>query len=151
MDLLTTYLTIRREGGDREGEGSTLTNLALLADRLGNGRGTALLSGHCPSHARLATGGENGPPSTIWEVWRMIWGRRRSPTLLRAGPVHPARDWRPGREGRTLTNLGMLAFRLGQTEEARRYYQQALALFQEIGAVVLSLPWPAISHYSPER
>ncbi len=38
-------------------------------------------------------------------------------------------------EGRILNNLGYLARSLGQKEQARGYYEQALTIFQEIGAV----------------
>ena len=38
-------------------------------------------------------------------------------------------------EGATLNNLGMLADSLGQKEDARRYYEQALSIFRAIGAV----------------
>jgi tetratricopeptide (TPR) repeat protein len=40
-----------------------------------------------------------------------------------------------GGEGTTLNNLGYLADGLGQKEQARDYYERALAIFQEIGAV----------------
>ena len=39
------------------------------------------------------------------------------------------------RGGTTLNNLGELADDLGEQEQARSYYEQALAIFQEIGAV----------------
>lgn len=38
-------------------------------------------------------------------------------------------------EGTTLNNLGYLARSMGQPEQARDYYTQALAISQEIGAV----------------
>ncbi|HEV7129074.1 MAG TPA: AAA family ATPase [Ktedonobacterales bacterium] len=38
-------------------------------------------------------------------------------------------------EGTTLNNLGALANNLGRTEEAARYYEQALVIHEEIGAV----------------
>jgi tetratricopeptide (TPR) repeat protein len=38
-------------------------------------------------------------------------------------------------EGTTFNNLGYLAESLGQADAARRYYELALAIFQEIGAV----------------
>jgi hypothetical protein len=38
-------------------------------------------------------------------------------------------------EGTTLNNLGSLADALGRPEEAARYYEQALAILEEIGAV----------------
>jgi tetratricopeptide (TPR) repeat protein len=46
-----------------------------------------------------------------------------------------ALDRRRHAEGTTLNNLGKLANSLGQPEQARRYYEQALAIFQEIGVV----------------
>jgi hypothetical protein len=39
-------------------------------------------------------------------------------------------------EGRILNNLGALADNLGQKKQARDYYEQALAIYQDIGDVV---------------
>jgi len=55
---------------------------------------------------------------------------------LRAWHLAACRDLGDrAREGTTLNNLGYLADRLGQSEQARDYYEQALAIRREVGAV----------------
>ncbi|HEY7340867.1 MAG TPA: tetratricopeptide repeat protein [Ktedonobacterales bacterium] len=54
--------------------------------------------------------------------------RLRSWQLVACRVVGDRRD-----EGRILNNLGTLARRLGQPDEARRYYEQALAIRREVG------------------
>jgi len=67
--------------------------------------------------------------------------RRPRPAAVREPRLPEPRDergqHRPDHrgEGRILNNLGYLAKYLGQPEQARHYYEQALAILQEIGEV----------------
>ncbi len=133
--LSQMQLAARRKAGDRGGEGVTLNNLGLLADRLGQ-----------PEEARhyyeqalavLREVGDRGGEGTTLNNLGSLADHLGQPEEARRYSEQALTVLRKvgdrGGEGVTLNNLGLLADRLGQPEEARRYYEQALAIWREVG------------------
>jgi tetratricopeptide (TPR) repeat protein len=136
LDLLNVQLTARQAVGDRRGEGTTLSNLGLLADNLG--RREEAQQYYTQALAILReVGDRRGEGATLNNLGSLAnsLGRQEEARAYFEQALAIRREVgdREG-EGTTLHNMGALAESLGHSQEARAYYEQALAIYSAIGA-----------------
>ena len=121
-DYYEQALPIAREIGDREGEGVTLNNLGMLADRLGKTEeAQRYYEQALPIQREI--GDREGEGLTLNNLGMLADSLGNKEEAQRyyeqALPIRREIGDREG-EGVTLNNLGMLADSLGKTEQARR-------------------------------
>ena len=128
-------LGIRREVGDRSGEGTTLNNLGGVHSALGQ-KGKALEYYEQALGIRREVGDRSGEGTTLNNLGRVYDALGQKGKALEyyeqaLGIVREVGD-RSG-EGTTLNNLGGVYDALGQKAKALEYYEQALGIVREVG------------------
>ena len=128
-------LVIRREIGDRRGEGRTLNNIGVMYQSLG--QYPQALEFHQQALAiRKQLGDRAGEGGTLSDIGVVYHRLGQYPKALefhqQALIIRKEVGDRP-REGTTLNNIGKVYERLGQYPKALESYQQALAIRKAVG------------------
>ncbi len=128
-------LGIRREVGDRSGEGTTLNNLGGVYDDLGQ-KARALEYYEQALGIRREVGDRSGEGTTLNNLGRVYDDLGQKARALeyyeQALGIRREVGDRSG-EGTTLNNLGRVYNALGQKAKALEYYEQALGILREVG------------------
>jgi CHAT domain-containing protein/Tfp pilus assembly protein PilF len=128
-------LAIRKQVGDRAGEGTTLNNIGLVYESLGQYL-KALEFFQQALAIRKQVGDRAGEGTTLNNIAAVYQSLGQYPKALdfyqQALAIRKQVGDRTG-EGATLNNIGLVYQSLGQYSKALDFYQQALALTQQVG------------------
>jgi tetratricopeptide (TPR) repeat protein len=135
LDYYEQALVIRREVGDRSGEGTTLNDLGLLYRNLGKMQDTLDYYEQALVISR-EVGNRSGEGTTLNNLGLLYSNLGKMQDALdyyeQALAIYREVGDRSG-EGTTLHNLGSVYNDLGKMQEALVYYQQALVIHREVG------------------
>jgi tetratricopeptide (TPR) repeat protein len=135
LRLYEQALVIRREVGDRAGEGTTLNNLGRVYNALGQ-KPKALDYYEQALVIRREVGDRAGEGTTLNNLGGVYDALGQKPKALdyyeQALVIRREVGDRAG-EGTTLNNLGGVYDALGQKPKALDYYEQALVITREVG------------------
>lgn len=127
-------LAIRRDLGDRLGEGETLNNLGRVYADLGR-REEALVHFEQALNVMREMGNQKGEGRTRNQIGKIYLDLGRNEEALmqfeQALPLRVKGEDRLG-EAATINNIGRVYYALDKKEEALTYYQQALSIQVEI-------------------
>jgi len=136
-EALATFqrvLAIRRELGDKAGEGTTLNNIGLIYSRLGQ-YPKALDYYQQALAIRKQIGDRSGVGQSLNNIGFIYQSQGQYPKALEFYQQALAISKQVGDRagvGSTLNNIGGIYDRLGQYPKALNYYQQALAIRKQI-------------------
>ena len=135
LDYYRQALAIRREVGDRRGEGVTLYNLGRVYNSLGQKpealdyfQQALVISREVGDRGR-----EGRTLSNLGRVYDSLGKKSEALDYYQQALVISREVGDRRGEGVTLNNLGLVYNSLGQKPEALDYYQQALAISCEVG------------------
>src|SRR6266568_1730676 len=134
---LEQALSIRREIGDRKGEGTTLNSIGRAYTKLGK-KQEALAYYEQALSIRKEIGDREGQGSTLNNlgyIYNALGQKQRAVACYEQALCIHREVGNRAVEGTTLNNLGYAYFNvLGQKEKAVEYYNQALSIHRELGA-----------------
>ncbi len=128
-------LAIRREVGNRGGEGTTLHNLGMVYNALGKKQEALSYFERALAIWREVgdRGGEGMTLNNLGAVYDDLGKKQEALSYFEQALVICREVGDRGGEGTTLHNLGSVYDALGKKQEALSYYEQALVISREVG------------------
>ncbi|KAM3100108.1 tetratricopeptide repeat protein [Phormidesmis sp. 146-12] len=128
-------LVIRREIGDRSGEGTTLNNIGSVYQELGQYLKALELYGQALAiHKEVGNRVEEGTTlGNIGAVYSSLGQYLKALEFYQQGLAVQKEVGNRAMEGTTLNNIGAVYSDLGQHPKALEFYQQALVIAKEVG------------------